>query len=91
VEQVKLKTLPWVEETGQGPIDELLEVIDELRSDPGELEKAGRWLDDLRNKLPDEFRALPDAPRLDDPAWLAAALREVEALLRDHLCPTFPR
>jgi DNA repair exonuclease SbcCD nuclease subunit len=88
VEQVKIRTVPWQEDIGQGPLEELLDGLGELRDDPALMRQAGEALLDLRGKLPAEFLQLPEAPRFDDPAWLGSILCEVEALLRDRLSPS---
>jgi len=85
VEQVKLRTSPWQGGQAQGPLEELLEGIDELRADPTQLLQAGECLSDLRGRLPSEFLVHPDTPRLGDINWLGGLLDEVEALLRSRL------
>jgi DNA repair exonuclease SbcCD nuclease subunit len=91
IEQVKVKTMPWLEELGQGPLEELLENLGELRDDPLQLRQAGESLLELRDRLPAEFLEHPDAPRFDDPTWLGSILSDVEALLRDRLSPSGSR
>ncbi len=85
VEQVKIRTSPWQGEQAQGPLEELLEGINELRADPTQLLLAGDCLSELRGRLPAEFLHHPDTPRLGDTTWLGGLLDEVEALLRNRL------
>lgn len=65
-----------------GPIQEMLEVLDELTGDPATLAPE---LAELWQKLPAELKRDPDVPRLDDPSWIARALVEVRPVLLDLL------
>jgi DNA repair exonuclease SbcCD nuclease subunit len=85
VEQVKVQTRPWSDQIGPGPLEELLAGLSELRASEEQLRQQAQCLGDLRDKLPPEFLRLPEAPRLDDRAWLLQVLDEVEALLRSRL------
>jgi DNA repair exonuclease SbcCD nuclease subunit len=88
VEQVKVQTRPWSDEIGQGPLEELLAGLAELRASEEQLWQHAQCLGDLRDKLPPEFLRMPEAPRLDDRAWLVQVLDAVEALLRGRLSPS---
>jgi exonuclease SbcD len=68
-----------------GPIEELREVLDQLRADPAALAALGEELAELRRKLPAELTGDPDAPRLSDPGWLLGLLDEVQPFLLDLL------
>jgi hypothetical protein len=68
-----------------GPIEELRELLDQLRSDPAELAQLGEELADLRRKLPAELLSGPDAPKPADPEWLLGLLDQVQPLLLDLL------
>lgn len=68
-----------------GPIEELREVIECLRAEPAGLATLGKDLFELKRKLPQELTEELDAPRLDDPAWLAGLLDHVQPLLLDLL------
>jgi DNA repair exonuclease SbcCD nuclease subunit len=70
-----------------GPIEELREVLDELRADPEALGALGAELTDLKRKLPAELLAGPDGPRPDDPDWLRGVLDQAQPLLLDLLRP----
>jgi DNA repair exonuclease SbcCD nuclease subunit len=88
IEQVQVQTRPWSETTGQGPLEELLTGLGEMRADEQLLWQQAKCLGDLRDKLPPEFLRLAEAPRFQDQAWLLGLLDEVEALLRSRLSPT---
>jgi DNA repair exonuclease SbcCD nuclease subunit len=68
-----------------GPIEELREVLDQLRAEPDALAALGDELGDLRRKLPAELLGGPDSPRPDDPEWLLGLLDQVQPLLLDLL------
>jgi DNA repair protein SbcD/Mre11 len=68
-----------------GPIEELQEVLDELRADPAALAALGEELGELKRKLPAELMTGPDAPRPGDPEWMLGVLEEVQPLLLDLL------
>ena len=87
VERVKIETTPERSTifTGDGPVGELFALIAEMRSDEAWLREAGGLLGDLRQRLPAEFLQAPDAPALDDPAWLLGVLDTAEALLGTRL------
>src|SRR3954447_7815537 len=68
-----------------GPIEELREVLEELRADPDALAALGEELGELRRKLPAELMSGPDAPRPGDPEWLLGLLDQAQPLLLDLL------
>jgi DNA repair protein SbcD/Mre11 len=68
-----------------GPIDELREVLDELRADPAALAALGEELGELKRKLPAELMTGLDGPKLGEPEWLSGVLEEVQPLLLDLL------
>jgi DNA repair exonuclease SbcCD nuclease subunit len=68
-----------------GPIEELREVLAQLRADPAALAMLGEELGDLKRKLPAELLGGPDSPRLADPEWLLGLLDQVQPLLLDML------
>jgi DNA repair protein SbcD/Mre11 len=68
-----------------GPIEELLDVLDQLRGDPGALRGVVDELADLRRKLPAEFLHDPDSPQLGEAEWLRTLLAQVQPLLLDLL------
>jgi DNA repair exonuclease SbcCD nuclease subunit len=68
-----------------GPIDELLEVLAQLRTDAGAMQAVVEELAELKRKLPSELLHDPDGPRLDDAGWLQTLLEEAEPLLLNLL------
>jgi DNA repair exonuclease SbcCD nuclease subunit len=68
-----------------GPINELLEVLAQLRTDAGAMQAVVEELADLKRKLPSELLHDPDGPRLDDAGWLQTLLEEAQPLLLDLL------
>jgi DNA repair protein SbcD/Mre11 len=86
IERVELQTQPLRAVTmPDGPFEELLEVIEQLGSDPASMSAVVDELAELKRKLPAELAHDPDGPRLDDVAWLQTLLRQVEPLLLDLL------
>lgn len=67
--------------TVSGPVRELLASLDEMVSDPEQLEALGRVLDDLERKLPREFKETEGAPAPDDPDWVRVVLEQVRPML----------
>lgn len=91
VEKVKLRTQP-PRDLGSlpadGPLGELLAVIDQLREDDARLRdlcQSLRELDELSRKLPGELRQGPEPFQLEDPAWLRSVLDQVQPLLVNQL------
>jgi DNA repair exonuclease SbcCD nuclease subunit len=76
-----IRTIPVLD----GPIEELRDVVDQLRADPDALNAIGEELSGLRRKLPAELISGPDALRLTDPGWLLEILNEVQPFLLDLL------
>ena len=86
IERVELRTSPLrVATMPDGPFDELLEVINELGSDPAAMNSVVDELAELKRKLPAELAHEPDSPRLDDAEWLQTLLGQVQPLLLDLL------
>ncbi len=79
VEKVKLRTTPPRSIVAEdGPIGVLLQLIDELRSDPDRLRTlAAAELADLKKKLPSELRVGDEPFDLDSPALLRESLELV--------------
>jgi exonuclease SbcD len=69
----------------EGPVGELVSLLDEIRSDPGRLQKLGESMDDLLKKLPREVKHPHDGRALEDSEWLARALEGVRPLLLGRL------
>lgn len=88
VERAEFRTRsPQAASAVEGPIEELLAVIDELRADPSALADLGEELADLARKLPPEFVGDPDAPDPTDTGWLAGLLDRVHPLLLGLIAP----
>jgi exonuclease SbcD len=88
IEKVKFLTAPprtHVPPPADGPLGELLSVLDELREDASQLQRLHEELADLERKLPQELKEGPDAIRLDDPAWRQSVLAQVQPLLVSRL------
>jgi DNA repair exonuclease SbcCD nuclease subunit len=86
VEKVELQTRrarPLV--LPDGPLEELREVLEELRGNPEALAGLGDELGELKRKLPAELMNGPDAPRPGDPPWMLGLLEGVQPLLLDLL------
>ena len=86
VEKVELHTHPVRAATvHDGPFDELVGVIEQLRSDPVSISSVIEDLSELKRKLPVELTHDLDGPRLDDAQWLETLLEQVHPLLLDLL------
>ena len=68
-----------------GPIDELLEVAEQLRHDRGSLDSVLLELGELKRRLPSELIHDPEGTRLSDADWLQSLLGHVQPLLLDLL------
>jgi DNA repair protein SbcD/Mre11 len=86
IERVEIQTRPVRAATvPDGPFDELVDVIEQLRSDPASMNTVVEELAELKRKLPAELTHDPDGPRLDDAQWLQTLLGQVQPLLLDLL------
>jgi len=86
IERVELQTKPLRAVTiPDGPFEELVEVLEQLRDDPVSMTTVIEELAELKRKLPAELIHDPDSPRLDDPEWLRTLLGQVQPLLLDLL------
>jgi DNA repair exonuclease SbcCD nuclease subunit len=82
IEKVELQTRPRQTITApDGPIEELLDVLEQLRADPGAFHDVVDELTELNRKLPPDLSHDRDGPRLDDPEWLRALLEQVQPML----------
>lgn len=89
VEKVKIQTAspprtsPGAEPgMADGPLGELLSLIEDMRTNPGDLKQLGVDFADLARKLPGECKELA---RFDDPDWLRSIVEEAEAQLLNQL------
>jgi len=89
IEKVIIRTTasPHIQTPGSttGPVPELLGYIDEIRSDPEHLRALGKALDELRKKLPREFKESIEGVNLDDPVWMRHMLDQVRPMLLQRL------
>jgi len=89
IEKVKILTnsSPDIQSlsTTTGPVPELLGYIDEIRSDPEHLMALGKVLDELKKKLPREFKESVEGVNLDDPEWIRRMLDQVRPMLLNQL------
>lgn len=89
IEKLKIRTgLPLDPrnlDVAGGPITELLDYLDEIRSDPALLESLGGVLEDLVKKLPKELREGEEALYRDKREWLLDILGHVQPMLIGRL------
>jgi DNA repair protein SbcD/Mre11 len=89
IEKLKIRTRlpldPRQLDGAGGPITELLDYLEEIRSDPALLESLGGVLDDLVKKLPRELREGKEAPYRDRRAWLVDLIGQVQPMLISRL------
>ena len=86
IEKVHLQVQPMREKTTvDGPIDDLMEVLEQLRSDGTSLEPVLAELTELKRRLPTELINDSEGPRLSDANWLQSLLGQVQPLLMDLL------
>jgi DNA repair exonuclease SbcCD nuclease subunit len=88
IEKVKFGTDPpgtHASPPADGPFGELLGVIEELCTDPKQVQRLHEEFAELCRKLPEELTAGPDPLRLNDPAWLQRMLPRVRPLLVSRL------
>jgi len=86
IERVELQTRPpCAVIMPDGPMEDLLAVLEQFRTDPGSMQTVVEELAELKRKLPVELLSDPDSPRLDDAAWLQSLLGEIQPLLLDLL------
>ena len=86
LEKVELRVQPARAQTlPDGPFEDLLDVIEQLGSDPAAVKTVIDELAELKRKLPAELIHDRDGPRLDDAEWLRVLLPQVQPLLVDLL------
>jgi DNA repair exonuclease SbcCD nuclease subunit len=86
IEKVEIEARPRRAVTvPDGPIEELMEVLGQLRADRDSMYAVIEELAELKRKLPSELFHDADSPRLDDAGWLQTLLEEVHPLLFDLL------
>jgi DNA repair protein SbcD/Mre11 len=82
IEKVELRTQPRrTITTPDGPIEELLDVLEQFRADRGSFRDVVEDLAELKRKLPPDLSHDRDGPRLDDPEWLRTLLEQVQPML----------
>lgn len=89
VEKIRLQTRTPIDLDAllghDDPVAGLLRSLRELRGDDDMLGELLQAFDDLKNRLPPEYRQLDDALNLDNPEALEALLDDVEQLLIPRL------
>jgi DNA repair exonuclease SbcCD nuclease subunit len=88
IEKLKFETkLPSVKDAKSmdGPMAELLALLDQLHAQDDQLTKLYEDLADLDKKLPPEMKEGPNALNLTDPAWLRDVLGHVGPMLIERL------
>lgn len=86
IEKVELQVqAPRAQRMVDGPIEELLEVMEQLRADPVSLQMIVEELTELKRRLPPELIHDPEGPRLNDAKWLQSLLGQVQPFLLDLL------
>jgi exonuclease SbcD len=86
IEKVELQLQPQRDTVMvDGPVDELMEVLEQLRNDRTALEPVLAELAELKRRLPSELIHDPEGPRLSDADWLQSLLGHVQPLLLDLL------
>ncbi|GBC61369.1 DNA repair exonuclease [Desulfonema ishimotonii] len=87
VEKVKIRSRPpgRSEKISDGPVGEILEIFDAVRSDPALLDLLEKSLNDLSRKLPRELRDGDDGPDPANREWLAGMVESVRPMLLGRL------
>lgn len=89
VEKVKIRTRrPLDRDQGDlsaGPVSELLQCLEEVRTDPNQLEAVGESLGDIVKRLPRELMDGPDGVPLRDRGWLSDILGQIQPMLLHRL------
>lgn len=89
LEKIKLRTSPATvnddSRLSEGPLGELIDYLYELRQRPDDLSWLAGELAELKRKLPAELQEGEDAIGLDNPAWLASLLENVQPILVSRL------
>ncbi|MDR3568389.1 MAG: DNA repair exonuclease [Syntrophobacteraceae bacterium] len=88
IEKVRVNTSPPPSEDFEGaggPVELLLNLIEEIRGDPDQLAELGGWVSDLWDKLPHEVRGGEGAVSPKDKDGLSRLLDEVRPMLVTRL------
>jgi exonuclease SbcD len=89
IEKIKLRTSPSSEgkisELADGPVGEILHLLDEVQSDPVRFGTLGESLSDFWKKLPKELKGDHDAISPDNTEWLTNMLYQVRPMLLRRL------
>jgi DNA repair exonuclease SbcCD nuclease subunit len=89
IEKIKLRTSPSSEgkisKLADGPIGEILHLLDEVQSDPVRFGTLGESLSDFWKKLPRELKGDHDAISPDNTEWLTNMLNQVRPMLLRRL------
>jgi hypothetical protein len=74
-----------VSEPSDGPVSEILQLLDEVQSDPARFGTLGESLSDFWKKLPREIKHGRDAISPDNTEWLTNMLDQVRPMLLRRL------
>jgi hypothetical protein len=89
IEKVRLRTNPLskgkMSELADGPVGEILHLLDEVQSDPARFGTLGESLNDFWKKLPREIKQGRDAISQDNTEWLTNILDQVRPMLLRRL------
>ena len=89
IEKVRLRTNPLskgkVSEPADGPVGEILHLLDEVQSDPARFGTLGESLNDFWKKLPREIKQGRDAISPDNTEWVTNMLDQVRPMLLRRL------
>jgi hypothetical protein len=69
----------------EGPVGELLQLMEEIKRDPAELEACMEPLNDLWKKLPKELKEVDNGVNRESPQWLQQVFHEVQTMLLRRL------
>lgn len=89
VEQVRQNTRyqhdPQLSASGDGPLGELVNYLDELSGSEEGLKSLSEELKDLAKKLPPEILQSPDGVPIQDTQWLRDFVQQIKPVLLDRL------
>ncbi len=89
IEKIKVRTTSLMEKepilSDGGPVEEIIQCINEFASDPELLKDLGTSLSNLAGKLPRELKEGPEGITLTNHEWLTEILEQVRPMLLSRL------